>query len=68
MTKLFYEWEDTTDRHSTGIPDLNRHPEFRLHTKAEVRKEWAEYRSMFRGVRPNPKIRVWRVSYEEVTL
>jgi len=68
MTKMFYEWEDTSDRHSTGVPDLGRYPEFRLKTKAAVRKDWADYCAMFKGERTQPKIRVWRVSYEEVTL
>ncbi len=68
MAKFFYEWEDTTDKRSTGIPDLGRYPEFRLRTKAAVRKEWKEYCAMFKGVRPNPKIRVWKISFEEVTL
>jgi hypothetical protein len=68
MAKFFYDWEDTTDRHSTGIPDLGRYPEFRLRTKAAVRKDWAKYTAMFKGERTQPKIRVWRVSYEEVTL
>jgi len=68
MAKFFYEWEDTTDPHATGVPDLGRHPEYRARTKAAVRKEWKEYCATFKDVRPNPKIRVWKISYEEVTL
>jgi len=74
MTKFFYEWEDTTDPHATGIPDLGRYPHCRATTKAQVRREWreycemCEYCEMFTDLRPNPKIRVWRISYEKVKL
>jgi len=67
MAKFFYEWEDTTDKRSTGTPYLGQYPALRLYSKAAVRKEWKEYCATFKDVRPNPKIGVWKISYEEVT-
>jgi hypothetical protein len=67
MKKFFYEWEDTSDKNSTGVPDLGRYPQYRATTKAQVRQEWLEYLKDFPDLK-NPKIRVWRISYEEVTL
>ena len=67
MTKMFYEWEDTTDPHATGRPSLERHPWARALTKKQVRKEWRDYLQDFPSLK-NPKIRVWRVSYETVKL
>jgi hypothetical protein len=69
MTKMFYEWEDTSDRHATGIPDLGRYPWARATTKRQVRKEWSEYLLAFPEVAiKKPKIRVWKISYSEVKL
>jgi hypothetical protein len=69
MTKPFYCWEDTSDKNATGHPDLGTYPEFRLRTKAEVRRDWREYLEMFPDIAVRkPKIRVWRVSFEEVQL
>jgi hypothetical protein len=69
MADFFYEWEDTSDRHSTGVPDLGRYPEFRLKTKAAVRKDWREYLVAFPDIAiRKPKIRVWRISYDEVKI
>ena len=69
MAKFFYVWEDKIDPYATGVPDLGRHPKFRLYSKAAVRKDWKEYCRMFKDVRPMiPKIRVWKISCEEVTL
>ena len=69
MTKIFYEWEDTSDPHAVGHLDLGVYPQFRLLTKASVRKDWREYLAMFPEIAVRkPKIRVWRVSYEEVKL
>jgi len=65
MTKMFYEWEDTTDPYATGVPDLGR--QFRATSKAVVRKEWREYLTVFPNIAARkPKIRVWRISYDEV--
>jgi hypothetical protein len=68
MTTYFYDWEDATDPYATGVPDLRRHPDFRLNSKAAVRKELRDYRASVRGERSRPRFRVWRVSYEEVTI
>jgi hypothetical protein len=71
MTKMFYDWEDATDKYSTGYPDLGRYPQFRLYSKKAVREEWREYMKEWMKeakVRPQPKIRVWKISYDEVTL
>jgi hypothetical protein len=69
MTKFFYEWEDTSDRYSTGVPDLGRHQWARAKTKAAVRQEWREYLAAFPDIAiRKPKIRVWKVSYDEVSL
>jgi hypothetical protein len=67
MTIMLYEWEDTSDPHATGVPSLDRHSWARATTKAQVRKEWREYLKDFPNLK-NPKIRVWRVAYEEVKL
>ena len=66
MAKIFYEWEDTTDPHALGRPELGVRPEFRLRTKAAVRKDWREYVEAFASLKRTPKIRVWRISYDEV--
>jgi hypothetical protein len=67
MSEAFYDWEDTSDKHATGVPDLARHA--RCKTKAEVRKEWREYLEMFPDIAVRkPKIRVWRIEYDEVKL
>jgi hypothetical protein len=66
MTKFSYEWEDSSDKRSTGVPDLGRYPEFRLYTKAAVRQDVKHYLSTFPNAKA--KIRVWKISYEEVTL
>ena len=67
MSKLFYEWEDISDKNATGVPDLGRYPHCRTFTKAAVRREWREYLKDFPELK-NPKIRVWRIAYEEVKL
>jgi len=68
MTIMYYEWEDTSDRHATGVPDLSRHHSARATTKAAVRREWREYLEAFPQLKGKAKIRVWRISYEEVTV
>lgn len=65
MTKLFYEWEDASDPHATGVPDLVRYGWARATTKKQVRKEIREYLASFPDIK-NPKIVVWKISYEEV--
>jgi hypothetical protein len=65
MTKMFYEWEDTSDPNATGRPNMDRYPWARALTKRQVRKEWREYLHDFPKLK-NPKIRVWKVSYKEV--
>ena len=67
MGAWFYEWEDTSDRFSTGVPDLSRYVECRATTKKQVREEWREYLAAFPDIaKRKPKIRVWRISYKEV--
>jgi hypothetical protein len=69
MTKMFYEWEDTSDPHATGVPDLGRHPWAHATTKKQVRKEWSDYLHDFPAIAARkPKIRVWKISYKEVKL
>jgi hypothetical protein len=64
MTKRFYEWEDTSDPHATGVPDFGKYPQYRLLTKTAVRKDVREYLKMFPDIAARkPKIRVWRISY-----
>ena len=67
MTKMFYEWEDTSDPHATGVPDLGRYPWARATTKKAVRKEVREYLADFPELK-NPKIVVWKISYKEVKI
>ncbi len=65
MTKMFYEWQDVSDKYATGYPDLIRYEWARATTKKQVRKEIREYLASFPELK-NPKIVVWKISYEEV--
>lgn len=62
--KFWYEWEDVNDPHATGHPEFD--PEFRLRTKKAALADFREYASA-RDFDWKPKIRLWRVWYEEVT-
>ena len=70
MNKLFYEWEDKSDPYATGCPDLGYYPPLRMCSKKAVREDWHDYVATLarEGVTRKPTIRVWRISYEEVTL
>lgn len=67
MTKLFYEWQDLSDRHATGRPDLERYEWSRATTKKEVREEVRDYLASFPDIK-NPKIVVWKISYSKVKI
>ena len=68
MAKMFYEWEDANDPNAGGHPNLGVYAHCRLKTKAAVRKDWKSYLSEFPDLPWEPKIRVWRIAYEEVKL
>jgi hypothetical protein len=67
MAKWFYDWADVSDPHTQNYPDLGRYEQYRLKTKKAVREEWREYLATFDfPPERKPKIRVWRIAYEEV--
>jgi hypothetical protein len=65
MTKMFYEWEDTSDPYAPGVPNPERYPWPRATTKKQVRQEWRDYLHAFPSLK-SPKLRVWKISYKEV--
>lgn len=63
--KMFYEWEDVNDPHRVGHPQLEVYPQFRLMTKKAAIADFKRYAAEG-GFEWKPKMRLWRVGYEEV--
>jgi hypothetical protein len=63
--RYFYEWEDINDPHAVGHPQIEVYPQFRLKSKKAALADFREY-AADKDFQWTPRIRLWKISYEEV--